>query len=202
MEAACLEYADNHDLSVSFNLSLESTDVTFEGYGKHFKIVKFNYARANNMADALRRLKEAGGESIVKGLIPILKKDGFEPIPNDAKMRECVQKYAQKHPIRQFFNDKTKRDGLALGLLITYGGSGEQLSTTHIDAAPFGGTMIMIHLLENNRGSTISKNSEGIPQDVYAIFFNEEKSLLKFVKIARAMLFGFGKKKDSSGYMK
>ena len=200
LEDACIEYADNHDLSEMFELSMESTDVTFEGYGKYFKPVKFSHNFDDTIEDSVKRLKEAGGEKLVKTLIPILKKDGFETIKSKSELKDLDDEYRKEHPIRNGLLGHPEDRSLTAtnGILsIVLSSIGIVTSDFNSEPVPVGGTVVIVQNYSKwwNR-LTKEKHDKrgGKPLGCYAVFWNPEKKTFKIICIARQKFIDFGGK--------
>lgn len=199
MEAACIEFADSNDLCEMFDLAMESTDVTFEGYGKYITPIKFKVSSEDSMKDVIKRLKDNGADKLVKALIPVLKKEGYNTISSEAELKKLVKEYENKHPIKNAFfghpNDKktTASSGWlgVLGLLF-----GIYLDNPfNSEPIPIGGTVVIVtdyvHWTKR-MGGDYAKKRGGAPSGCYAVFWNPEKEKFRMVTIARQKFFNFG----------
>jgi len=215
MITAIESYGEDACLCEQFDFSMESADITFEGYSNVIKKIKFGVRDSDSFADVVKRLKESGGEKLVKALIPALKKDGYSVIKSPEEFKKYAKEYGNNHPIRSAFTSYTSLQhkwtansgwlGL-LQLICSLCGIVVPLDQpVNGELVSIGGTVVFVqdYLGWTKRlGETkIKKNRGGAPSGCFALFWNPDKKLFRMVCIARQKFIDFNKQ-DKEGKVK
>lgn len=215
MITAIESFGEDMCLCEQFDLCMEDANITFEGYSKVIKKIKFAITESDSFNDVIKRLKENGGEKLVKALIPALKKDGFNVIKSEDEFKKFAKEYANKHPVRNAFvnysgySKKITASSGWLGLLqlIAYCCGIALPIDTPINGqlVSIGGTVVWVqdflHWAKRIGDSKIRKQRGGVPNGAYALFWNPDTKRFRMVCIARAKFVDFDKT-DKEGVVK
>ncbi len=190
--------AEESNLPIEFGLEMESTHLTFEGFGKYFKPIKFGIEVNHSADDMIRRLKENGAEQVIKTATDVMAKKGFAPIKSESELKSLLTEYNKEHPIKDWFNRNSEhvKDygiGDVAPWRIIAGLFGFVNASTAKDSkvTTLGGVCLIINTTNGSVQGGVSArrnvhdDMSGAAGACYACYYNSEKNKFKFVTVAR-----------------